>query len=90
MRKSVIVVLALLSGVFADGFFYSAHAQCAPSDKIYIDPRLVPSPPNISPRDFGLLMTNPYGDPETKAQIYQQYMRTLSLPLIERQVLGQT
>jgi hypothetical protein len=47
MRKSLIVVLplVLLSSVFADG---SAHAQCAPEDKIYIDPRLVPQGADVS------------------------------------------
>jgi hypothetical protein len=48
MRKSVIVVLPLmlLSGMFVDEF--PAHAQCAPTDKIYIDPRLVPRQPHIT------------------------------------------
>jgi hypothetical protein len=51
MRKSLIVVLplALLCGVFADGYFYSAHAQCGAGDKIYIDPRSVPAQPQITP-----------------------------------------
>src|SRR5215467_12284807 len=47
MHKSLIVILLPLllavCGTLADGFFYSAQAQCAASDKIYIDPRLVPS-----------------------------------------------
>jgi hypothetical protein len=38
----LVLPLALLSGIFADGFFYSAHAQCAPTDKIYIDPKAGP------------------------------------------------
>ena len=55
MCKPVIVVLplVLLSGVFADG---SAHAQCAPEDKIYIDPRLVPKRPVLTPRGFSAVM----------------------------------
>src|SRR5262245_2498158 len=74
MRKSVIVVLplVLLGGMFADG---SAHAQCAPTDKIYIDPRLVPKRPNISPQDIGPLMMYPDTNSEVKAQIYKQYMQ---------------
>src|SRR5262249_44053227 len=48
MRKALIVVLVLLGGMFANGFFYSAHAECARSQKISIDPSLVPYPPNIS------------------------------------------
>ena len=62
MCKPVIVVLplVLLSGVFADG---SAHAQCAPEDKIYIDPRLVPKRPVLTPRDFSALMNAPRRGP---------------------------
>jgi hypothetical protein len=77
MRKPLIVVLplVLLSGVFADGFFYSAHAQCAPTDKIYIDPRLVPKPPNISPNNMMGILANPYASPEIKGQMYQQYQQ---------------
>jgi hypothetical protein len=73
MRKSVIVVLplTLLCGVFLDG---SAHAQCAPTDKIYIDPRLVPKRPNISPDAYGTLMLLEKS-PEVKAQLFQQYMQ---------------
>jgi hypothetical protein len=55
MRK-VVLPLALLSGIFADGFFYSSHAQCAATDKIYIDPRLVPKRPTLSREGFGALM----------------------------------
>src|SRR5262249_36438159 len=77
MRKSVIVVLplALLSGVFADGFFYSAHAQCAPTDKIYIDPRLVPKPPNISREAMMAIMLNRNLTPEARGQMLQQYQQ---------------
>jgi len=62
MRK-VVLPLVLLSGIFADGFFYSAHAQCAPTDKIYIDPRLVPQRPVLTPRGFSALMNAPRRDP---------------------------
>jgi hypothetical protein len=73
MHKSVIVVLplALLIGMFADG---SAHAQCAPTDKIYIDPRLVPKRPNIPPKDYGLLMLMEK-NPEVKERLFQQYQQ---------------
>jgi hypothetical protein len=55
--RNVVLPLALLSGIFADGFFYSVHAQCADTDKIYIDPRLVPKPLRCSPNDLqGLLL----------------------------------
>ena len=70
MRKSVIVVLplALLGSVFADGFFYSAHAQCAPTDKIYIDPRLVPKRPNISPNNMMGILAGEQLSPEAKSR----------------------
>jgi hypothetical protein len=72
MRKSVIVVLLL---VLLGGIGSAAHAQCAPTDKIYIDPRLVPKPPNISPGAMGRIMANPYGDPEVKAEMFKQYQQ---------------
>ena len=53
--RNVVLSLTLLIGVFADG---SAHAQCAPTDKIYIDPRLVPKPPNISREAMMAIMLN--------------------------------
>jgi hypothetical protein len=31
--KHVAQVVLLLTGMIADGFFYSAHAQCADTDK---------------------------------------------------------
>src|SRR5262249_23970815 len=49
MRK-VVLPLAFLSSVFADG---PAHAQCAPEDKIYIDPRLVPQRPSVPEGSIG-------------------------------------
>ncbi len=36
------ILIALLASMSAVG---SAHAQCAATDKIYIDPRLVPKRP---------------------------------------------
>ena len=77
MHKSLIVVLLplllIVCGTLADGFFYSAHAQCAPTDKIYIDPRLVPkrvSPPEGSM--WGILHSRSI-TPEVREQLLQQY-----------------
>jgi|SRR5258707_15221189 hypothetical protein len=69
------VVLLLLIGIVADGFFYSAHAQCAPTDKIYIDPRLVPKRPNISRDAMVNTLASDYVDKEIKRRMYQQYMQ---------------
>ena len=72
VKRLAQVVLVLLSGVIADGFFYSAHAQCAPSDEIYIDPRLVPRP-NIPRGPIGRLML---GQPDSvKAEIRQRFLK---------------
>jgi hypothetical protein len=73
--SKVVLPLVLLSSVFFDGLFYSAHAQCAPEDKIYIDPRLVPKPPNISPENMMGIMANRFLSPEAKAQMLQQYQQ---------------
>jgi hypothetical protein len=69
------VVLVLLGGVFADGFFYSAHAQCAPEDKIYIDPRLVPKRLIISPKDMKAILLGRRIPWETKNYYLQQYQQ---------------
>ena len=63
VKQLVQVVLVLASGVFADGYFYSAHAQCAPTDKIYIDPRLVPKRPVLSPQGFNAVANAPRRGP---------------------------
>jgi len=78
MRKSVIAVLplTLLSGMIADGFFYSAHAQCAPTDKIYIDPRLVPKRPILSREGFAAAMNNRNPNAaRTNQYLIEQYMQ---------------
>jgi hypothetical protein len=76
MRKSVVVVLplALLRSMFADGFFYSAYAQCASTDKIYIDPR-ISKRPNISREAFQAIMLDSTLSPEAKNMILQQVMQ---------------
>ncbi len=61
--------------MIADGFFYSAHAQCAPTDKIYMDPRLVPKRPNISPEAMARMLASDYVDKEIKRRLSQQYMQ---------------
>jgi len=62
MHKPLIAILLplllIVCGTLVDGFFYSAHAQCAPTDKIYIDPRLVPKRPTLSQEGFSALMNN--------------------------------
>jgi hypothetical protein len=83
MRKSVIVVLplALLCSMLADG---SAHAQCAPTDKIYIDPRLVPKRPILSREGFSATMNNPNPNAARRNQYliqqYQQQGQPIAVP----------
>src|SRR5215510_10356007 len=53
----------------------AAHAQCAATDKIYIDPRLVPKPLNCS-RDMmgaGAWLNAPQGQPPI--QLYRKWLR---------------
>jgi len=76
MHKSLIAILLLLlivCGTLVDGFFYSAHAQCAASDKIYIDPRLVPQRPSPPEGSMGSLMASRFLSPEAKQQLLQEY-----------------
>jgi hypothetical protein len=51
----------------------SAHAQCAPTDKIYIDPRLVPQRPNISRDDMVNTLASRRLNEERKQRLYEQY-----------------
>jgi hypothetical protein len=70
------LVLAIMSAVGA------AHAQqCEPTDKIYIDPRLVPKPRSMSLEDFQRMMNAPGISPEIKAQVYQQ-LRQQGQPIV--------
>jgi len=85
MRKSVIVVLplALLNGVIADGFFYSAYAQCGASDKIYIEPSLVPRQPHISRGAMMAIMLDPKFDSNARMRmcmLYQQQGQPIVVP----------
>ena len=73
--SKVVLPLVLLSSVFFDGLFYSAHAQCAPEDKIYIDPRLVPRPPNISREAMMAIMLGRNLSSEDKTRMLQQYQQ---------------
>jgi hypothetical protein len=83
MRKPLIVVLplALLSGTLVEGFFYSAHAQCAPTDKIYIDPRLVPRRPQISQEQYIRMGFGKRLSPEEELYWIQQ-MRQQNEPIV--------
>jgi hypothetical protein len=66
--RNVVLPLALLCSVFADG---SAHAQCAATDKIYIDPRLVPKQRHYTLQQFQAIMNAPHISPEMKAQVWR-------------------
>jgi|SRR6266851_2088612 len=74
VKRLAQVVLVLLNGMVADGFFYSAHAQCAATDKIYIDPRLIPQRPNMRPSMFDVLNDNNM-DPGVKQRLLEQHMQ---------------
>jgi hypothetical protein len=71
------VVLVLLNGVIADGFFYSAHAQCAASDKIYVNPALIPKRHIPSERTMQHILGrgSADADPAVKQLLIQQYMQ---------------
>jgi hypothetical protein len=69
MRKSLIIVLLLL---LLGG---SAHAQCAATDKIYIDPRLVPKRHNMTRDQFVGMMVSRGLDPATKQRLLEEAMQ---------------
>src|SRR5262249_10010897 len=76
-RRLFTAALLLLSSMCAD-----AHAQCAPTDKIYIDPRLVPKRPQISDDQMlGIMLGN--SSPEEKAlsrRLYMQQGQPIEIP----------
>jgi hypothetical protein len=71
--KPVAQVVLLLTGMIAD--YSAAHAECAATDKIYIDPRLVPKPLRCSREDLMGMMVSRNTPPETKNFILQQCMQ---------------
>ena len=73
--KHVTQIALLLTGMIADGFFYSAHAECADTDKIYIDPKLVPKPLPMSRESLMAVLANPSLPPETKDFFLKQAMQ---------------
>jgi hypothetical protein len=70
--RNVVLPLALLSSMFADG---SAHAECGPTDKIYKDPRLVPKRGNMTPEQLKAIMLSPGIPPEARNSLLEQYMQ---------------
>jgi len=73
----MVLAQVILVGIINDGFFYSAaHAQCAATDKIYIDPSLVPKRPTLSREGFSALMNNRNPNAEKMNQyLLQQHMQ---------------
>jgi hypothetical protein len=65
----------VLVGIIADGFFYSAHAQCAATDKIYIDPALVPRRDPVSPELCRSLMRPNNMNPAVGDHLLSQCMQ---------------
>jgi hypothetical protein len=74
MRSLMALALIILLGVIADGFS-AAHAQCATTDKIYIDPRLVPKPLDISKEKMNHILASPYTERAIKEQMWSEYVR---------------
>jgi hypothetical protein len=86
MHRLILIVLLMM----VDGVLYSAHAQCAATDKIYIDPRLVPQRPPCDPAAAARLMTNPTVPPAVKDRIHRQCMERnepIRIPFGEGHVL---
>jgi hypothetical protein len=67
MRVLLVAVLQCLS------FSGLALAQCAPSDHVYIDPRLVIQRPHYTREQMMALMNNPILSEEEKAKLLSQY-----------------
>jgi hypothetical protein len=89
MSRIVLIVLLMM----AEGCFYSAHAQCAADDKIYIDPRLLPRPLNCSPDGLARIMAGerwhqtPSGQEIIRRCLEQAQNQPIRIPLGSGQVL---
>jgi hypothetical protein len=68
-------ILAMLVGVVtADAASGGANAQCPPGAQIFIDPRLVPGRPQISPEGFQAVLANPWISEQQKQQYLNLYL----------------
>jgi len=75
MYRPLIVVLLPSLLMIAD-----AHAQCAPTDKIYIDPRLVPQRPQISREQLkGLVLGQPNEEFQRWTQLYMDQNQPIEI-----------
>jgi hypothetical protein len=67
------LVLITLTVAFEAQPAVKAWAQCAPTDKIFIDPRLVPQRQTVTKEQYIAVMSNPYSDPALKKYIMDSY-----------------
>jgi hypothetical protein len=77
------VFCAVFCVIFADGRLRSAVARCAPNDKIFIDPKLVPSRPRISQEAYERMMSSTSLGRNQKAfatQLYLQQSQPIEIP----------
>jgi hypothetical protein len=75
MRSLMALAQVVLVGIIADGFYSAAQAQCAATDKIYIDPRLVPRPYAPSPEGCRRLMLPNDMNPAITDQLLRQCLQ---------------
>ena len=88
--RLALISLVVTGTMLADGSIQSAGAQCAPDAKIYIDPRLVPRRPRISPEAYQSIMTNPMASDAMKANataIWQSQNQPIQVPFSGGMVL---
>src|ERR1700757_675752 len=77
------VFFAVFCAIFAVGYLRSADARCSPGDKIFIDPKLVPSRPQISQEAYERIMSSTWLGREQKAfasQLYLQQSQPIVIP----------
>jgi hypothetical protein len=71
MSRSLLAIA--IAGAMALASMQSAAAQCAASERIYIDPRLVPKRPQISRENIVNLMANDFVSEEIKRRALDSY-----------------
>jgi hypothetical protein len=84
-RKWLQLVCSVAIGVvLLGGSAEQARAECAPGDRIFVDPRLVPGRPHITYEQLLRIWGVPGGDPNYKMMIYKQYLeqnQPIQIPL---------
>jgi len=78
MKLMRTIYILLLLAVVGGADIRPASAQCGPNDKVYIDPRLLPSPSRMTRENLNMILSNNHIDPAMKQWYLRQYMTQIN------------